>query len=151
MTPQNYHIAISAETTIEKAVAAISNVPGWWADDTQGNSQNLHDHFTVHFGETFVDFEITEIIPTEKIVWLVTDCNLHWLQDKKEWKGHIIIWEVSASGTSVKIDFTQVGLTPGIECYTDCEKGWNFYVGESLKQLITTGKGKPDTSKSKRV
>jgi hypothetical protein len=150
MTPQNYHIAISAETTIEKAVAAISNVPGWWAEDTQGNSQNLHDLFTVRFGETFVDFEITEVIPGEKIVWHVTDCNLHWLQDKKEWKGHTIIWEISATGTSVKIDFTQVGLAPGIECYTDCEKGWNFYVGESLKQLITTGKGKPDTSKSKR-
>jgi hypothetical protein len=33
---------------------------------------------------------------------------------------------------------------PGIECYNDCSTGWNFYVGQSLLQLLTGGKGLPD-------
>ena len=40
---------------------------------------------------------------------------------------------------------THVGLTPDKECYEDCNKGWSFYVGESLRKLITEGKGLPGT------
>jgi hypothetical protein len=37
-----------------------------------------------------------------------------------------------------------VGLVPAFECFEACSRGWSFFVGESLRQLITTGKGKPD-------
>jgi hypothetical protein len=151
MEQQNYHISISAKTAVENAVAAINNVAAWWGNDVDGTAQNLHDHFTIHFGETWGEFEVTEIDPGKKTVWLVLDCNLHWLRDTKEWKGYTLVWEMSAQNEQVTINFTQVGLVPAVECYADCEKGWNFYVGESLLQLIKTGEGKPDTSKGKRV
>ena len=38
---------------------------------------------------------------------------------------------------------THVGLVPGIECYEDCEKGWDFYIKESLFKFLTEGKGLP--------
>jgi hypothetical protein len=38
---------------------------------------------------------------------------------------------------------THIGLVPGVECYEDCKKGWNFYVGESLFRWMTEGKGLP--------
>jgi len=77
-------------------------------------------------------------------VWLVTDCNLDWINDKKEWKGTKIDWKVLQKNGSTQIDFTHIGLTPGIECYDSCEKGWTFYITDSLANLISEGKGRPD-------
>ena len=150
MEPNDYHISINAETTAAKVIDAINNVHDWWGTDVSGESEKPGDRFTIRFGETFVDFEVGEIVPDKKVTWQVLDCNLHWLNDKKEWKGHTIIWEIAEAERIVKVDFTQIGLTPAIECYTDCEKGWNFYIGDSFYNLITTGKGKPDTSSDKR-
>ena len=36
---------------------------------------------------------------------------------------------------------TLIGLVPAIQCYGDCSDAWGFYINESLRSLITTGKG----------
>ena len=89
------------------------------------------------------------MVPGKKIVWLVTDCNLTWLKDIKEWNGTRIEWKVSTVNNLTQISMTHVGLVPGIECYNDCEKGWNFHIGTSLFKLITEGVGMPDVSTRK--
>lgn len=40
-----------------------------WAKDCQGIAKRVGDNFTDHFGETFVDYRNTEVVPTSKIVW----------------------------------------------------------------------------------
>jgi hypothetical protein len=35
-------------------------------------------------------------------------------------------------------------FVPGIECYNGCEKAWDFYIQESLLQLLNEGKGMPE-------
>ncbi len=84
------------------------------------------------------------MIPGKKIVWLTTDCNLHFLKDKKEWKDTQIVWEFQPEDDKVKIIMTHVGLSPDIECFEDCTKGWNHYIKTSLYQLLTEGEGQPD-------
>ena len=150
MKGQNYHNSIVANITAKDALENISRVPKWWATNFEGNSQKLNDIFTVRFGETFVTFKIAELVSDKKIVWQVIDCYLHWLTDKKEWKGTKIDWEISTKNNSTQIDMTHIGLVPEIECYKDCKKGWNFFVGESLLKLITEGKGLPETPKVSR-
>ena len=88
-----------------------------------------------------MNFKVTESVPYKKLVWLVTDCYLDWLNDKTEWKDTKIVWNISKENKSTKIEMTHVGLVPGIECYNDCEAGWNQYVGESLPKLISAAKG----------
>src|SRR5690606_18703433 len=39
--------------------------------------------------------------------------------------------------------FTHRGLVPAYECYKICHDAWTHYIQGSLKELITTGKGKP--------
>jgi hypothetical protein len=84
------------------------------------------------------------LIPGKKITWQVIDCYKHWLKDKKEWKGTAITWKISAKENETQIDFTHIGLAPGVECYKGCEGAWNFYIKESLFQLLTEGKGEPE-------
>lgn len=144
MENQDYNYVITTSIPAMEALDAISRVPEWWASDFEGNSQKLGDEFTVRFGEVSVNFRIVEFVPGKKAVWLVTDCNLGWLKDTREWKGTKIDWEVSRNNHSTQIRMTHVGLIPGLECYNDCKEGWNFHLGESLVRLITEGIGIPD-------
>jgi hypothetical protein len=83
----------------------------------KGKSEKLNDKFMVDFGEIFVDFQISELMPNKKVVWKVTDCNLHWLNNQKEWNGTEVAFEISEKNKQTKIDFTHIGLVPDFECY----------------------------------
>lgn len=66
---------------------------------------------------------------------------MHWLKDKKEWNDTDVVFELLPENNSTKINFTNVGLQPQVECYNDCVKGWNEYVKGSILQLLNEGKG----------
>lgn len=150
MSKQNYNHTIAVNVQSAQAFESISQVSKWWATNFEGRAKDRNDRFTVRFGDTFVDFTISEVVPDKKVVWLVTDCNLHWLNDKKEWQHTTIDWEIAEQDSVTQIHMTHVGLIPAMECYSNCEKGWNFFVGESLYKLITEGQGLPETPKSLR-
>jgi len=145
MEEQSYHSSIAANITAQQAFEGINNVPGWWAKNFEGNSQRLDDIFTVRFGETFGTFKITSSIPGKRIEWLNIDCYLDLLKNKTEWKGTTIVWEILPKNDGIQINMTHVGLVPGIECFEDCTKGWDFYVKESLLQYLTMSNGLPGT------
>ena len=147
MKKQDYQATIVAKTSPEKAFKDITRVSRWWTENLEGNTEKPDDVFTVHFGETFVTFKTVEVVPAKKIVWLVTDCNLHWLKDKKEWNNTKLSFEISTENDATKISFTHIGLVSEVECYNDCVKGWDQYIKESLFKLVTEGKGLPERKK----
>lgn len=144
MENRNLHLTINVNASAEEALYKINQVYKWWAKNFSGKAEKLNDKFTVDFGKTFVDFQITELIPNKKVVWKVTDCNLHWINNKKEWNGTEVIFEISEKKNGTQIDFTHVGLVPGVECYEDCEVGWKGHVTNSLVKFINEGKGMPE-------
>jgi hypothetical protein len=144
MSTSNYKTTLLVDQNPKEAFKSITRVSNWWSTSFEGHLEKLNDIFTVHFGETYITVKIVELIPNEKILWHVIDCNKHWLKNKKEWKDTKISWEISTGKKSTKISFTHIGLVPGIECYKGCEKAWNFYLKESLFKLIKNGKGAPE-------
>src|SRR6266566_334952 len=108
MQQQDYHRNITADITPEEAFDKISRVSEWWAGHVEGKTHKLNDIFTVRFGDTFVTFKITEVVPDEKIVWQVTDCYLSWLDDKKESNGTRRVSEISSQKNSTQIAMTHV-------------------------------------------
>jgi hypothetical protein len=144
MKTKDFHLAIEVNASAEEALEKINQVDKWWAKKVKGKSEKLNDKFTVDFGKTFVDFQISELVPGKKVVWKVTDCNLDWIKAKKEWNGTEVVFEISGKGNTSKINFTHIGLVPGVECYNDCEVGWTGHITKSLVNLINTGKGQPE-------
>ena len=84
MNGQDYSASITANIRAQEATARISRVADWWTAHFTGASGRVGDSFTVRFGETFVDFAVVELVPGRRIVWRVTDCNLQFIEDKKE-------------------------------------------------------------------
>jgi Activator of Hsp90 ATPase homolog 1-like protein len=148
MEKKNYHRTITVNASSAEAMKKISQINHWWKTDFSGNAEKLNDKFTVPFGElngekSFVDFVVSEFVPNKKTVWKVTDCNLPWFKDKKEWNNTEVVFEITSDNNKTKIDFTHIGLVPGVECYDACEKGWDGHVTNSLLSFINEGKGMP--------
>jgi len=140
----DYQATIMVPISAHEAFEGICKVSSWWTKNFKGRASKLGDTFSVYFGETYSDFEIIEMSKDRKIVWYVKDCNMHWLKDKKEWKGTRIQWEIVPANGAAEIHMTHIGLKPGIECFEDCQIGWNHYVTQSLFKLLSEGKGVPD-------
>ena len=143
MKQQNYQCSIAANFTPGDAFDGINQVNEWWAKNFEGSSKKLNDIFTVRFGETFVTFIVTESIFGKKIAWLVTDCYLPWLQDKTEWNGTTVVFDISPFGDETQITMTHIGLVPKVECFGTCEVGWNKHIKGSLFKLLTEHAGVP--------
>ncbi len=143
---EDYHAEISVHASAHDVFSNINSVSKWWTEDLKGSSQKLNDEFTVRFGEVHVSTQkIIELVPDKKMVWLVSGSKLNFIKDKDEWTNTKIIFELSGQGGQTTIHFTHRGLVPGIECFKDCTKGWDYYIKGSLYKLLKEGKGTPGT------
>ena len=142
MEIKDFNSSISAKISANEAIKKISNIPGWWGVAFTGNSEKQNDTFVIKMGgDSFFDFTVSELIPGKRVVWLVTDCNMPWYPDKKEWKNTKLIFDLSENDGVTTLNFIHEGLSPTIECYKDCEKGWTHWIKTSLFSYFTTGKG----------
>ncbi|WP_028980398.1 SRPBCC family protein [Sporocytophaga myxococcoides] len=145
MENQSYTTAILVNKSLKKAFEAVNNVRGWWTENIEGNTQKLNDEFVVRFGEVhYSKQKLTEFIPDTKVVWLVTDSKLSFVQDQQEWTNTRIIFELSELNGQTLVRFTHLGLVPEYECHEACTGAWSGYIHNSLKELIETGEGKPE-------
>lgn len=134
--------SISANISATEAIKKISNVPGWWGVGFSGSAKNQNDTFIIKMGgDSFFDLTVSELIPGKRVVWLVTDCNMPWYADKKEWSNTKLVFNLNEDSGKTAINFTHEGLTPDVECYKDCAPGWTHWIATSLYSYLTTGEG----------
>ncbi len=145
MNEHNFTTTFTVARTPEEVFAAINNVRGWWSGEIEGSTDKLGDEFTYRYKDLhYSKQKVTELIPGKKAVWLVLDSSLNFVENKNEWNGTKITFEIAKKGDKTKVCFTHVGLVPENECYGDCSEAWGFYMNGSLRSLITTGKGQPN-------
>jgi regulatory protein YycH of two-component signal transduction system YycFG len=144
MSALNYTTSFLVDKTPKEAFDAINTVRGWWTENLVGNTAQLNDEFSVRFGDVhYSKHKLTEVIPDTKVVWLTIDSRLNFIEDKTEWTGTKIVFDISKQGDQTEVRFTQLGLNPEVECYSACSNAWGGYINDSLRSLITTGKGQP--------
>ena len=143
-TLTDFSYSLTVKASAKDAMKKISQVGLWWAKDFKGKASKLYDKFSVHFGDTFVDFRISEVTPGKSITWHVTDCYLEWIKDKTEWKNTEVVYTLTENGKKTRIDFVHKGLTPESECYEGCNAGWTHHLKDSLQKLIDEGTGSPE-------
>jgi hypothetical protein len=88
--------------------------------------------------------KLIEAIPNNRVVGLVLDNYFNFTEDKSEWKGTKVIFEISKKDGKTEIRFTRLGLVPEYECFNVCSNAWSSYINGSLRSLIATGQGHPN-------
>jgi hypothetical protein len=115
MNDRNYTTTITVDQTPEEAFAAINNVRGWWSGDIEGSTDKLGDEFTYRYEDVHRSRQqITESSPGKKVVWHVLDAYLSFAQDKTEWNGTDITFDISRKGDKTEVRFTHVGFSSRI-------------------------------------
>ena len=145
MTDRNFTMTFTVDQTPREAFEAIKNARGWWPEEIEGSTGKLGDEFTYHYKDVHTcRMKLVEFVPNQRVVWLVLDNYFNFTEDKTEWKGTKIIFEVSKRGDKTEVHFTHEGLVPQYECFNVCSNAWGSYINGSLRGLIATGKGKPN-------
>lgn len=145
MTTADFTTTIVVDQTPQQVFDAINNPRGWWSEEIEGDTKKLSDEFNYHYKDVHISrMKLTEVIPNKKVVWSVLDNYFQFTKDKSEWKGNKIVFEITEKDGKTQLQFTQLGLVPEYECYDICQKAWGNYITNSLRSLITTGKGQPN-------
>jgi hypothetical protein len=145
MKSQDYKASFTVDQSPDEVFDAVNNVRGWWSGEIDGPTDKLGAEFTYRYQDLHRSTQkITELVRGKKVVWHVLDTKINFVKDKDEWNGTDIVFEIASKGDKTELRFTHVGLRPAIECYGKCAGAWGFYVNESLRSLITTGKGDPN-------
>jgi hypothetical protein len=146
---QNYTSSFTVGQSPEEVFSAVNNVRGWWSGDIDGATDQLGADFTYRYQDVHrTTQKIAEFVPGKKVVWHIVDSKINFVKDKDEWTGTDVVFEITRKGDKTELRFTHVGLVPAIECYGKCAGAWGYYINESLRSLITTGKGDPNEKES---
>jgi hypothetical protein len=152
MTTADFTTTIVIDQTPGEAFNAINNVRGWWSEEIEGSTHKLHDVFNYHYEDVHrCQMKLIELVPDKKVVWLVMDNYFKFTEDKTEWIGTKISFEISKTNGKTQIRMTHLGLVPEYECFTICRDAWTGYINNSLRSLITTGKGMPNAKGKPRT
>jgi hypothetical protein len=142
----DFTTTITVDQTPQETFNAINNVRGWWSQNIEGSTGKLGSEYFYHYKDVHLcKLKIVELVPAQKVVWLVTDNYFSFTKDKNEWKNTKIIFDIAKIGNKTTIRFTHQGLVPQYECYKVCNEAWTNYINNSLFGLITKGKGQPSS------
>jgi uncharacterized protein YndB with AHSA1/START domain len=144
MNKKDFTTTFSVNQSPQEVFDAINNVRGWWSEEIDGSTGEPGSEFTFHHKDVHRSTQkITEFVPGKKVVWHVSEAKLNFVKNKTEWKGTDVVFGITRKGKKTELRFTHVGLVPAFECYGDCSGAWGFYINDSLRSLITKGKGQP--------
>lgn len=67
--PKHFSLSLMVKDSAKETMEKISQVNLWWAINFKDYTSNLNDVISVYFGDTYVNFRISEVIPNKKIGW----------------------------------------------------------------------------------
>ena len=113
--------------------------------DIEGSTDKLGDEWTYRYKDIHCSKQkVTELVPGKRVAWHVLDGYLDFVENKEEWTGTDITFDITNRGDKTDVRFTHLGLVPDFECFDNCSNAWGFYINGSLRSLISTGEGQPN-------
>src|ERR1700674_4340681 len=111
MKDQNYTTTFSVDQAPNVVFDAVTNVRGWWSEEIEGSTDELNGEFTYHHKDMHrCKMRLTEVVPGKKVVWLCLDNYFNFTEDKTEWKGTKVIFDIAKKGDRTELRFTHQGL-----------------------------------------
>ena len=87
MENQDLTISVLINQSPEVVFNTINNVRGWWSAGIEGGTEKINDEYIYHYKDIhYCKIKVIELIPNQKVVWLVLDNYFKFTEDKEEWK-----------------------------------------------------------------
>jgi hypothetical protein len=142
MKNEDFTLTLTTKKNPKEVFAAITNVRGWWSgyysEEITGDTDKAGDEFIFRAGPGlhYTKQKLVEVIPNKKLVWLVTESELSFVNEKHEWTGTKLIFDIAEKDGKTELVFTHEGLNPEFECYEACAPTWAQYLQNKLLPLI---------------
>jgi uncharacterized protein YndB with AHSA1/START domain len=127
--------------TVFDALTTTDGLAGWWTPVTGDGLAGGELSFVFGPG-AFVTMRVDAAERGAGVHWTTLACHL------EDWVGtkvHFDLGEAPTGGTELR--FRHEGLTPRLECFSDCKSGWDHFV-PSLAAYVETGIGHPNGSQA---
>lgn len=141
MNSQNFQYLLTTSKKTGEVFTHLINPRNWWVglfgETMTGKSEGINDEFTFKAGDGvhYSNQKMIELVSDKKIVWLVTESNLSFLENTNEWAGTKICFDIESTEDATNIIFTHIGLVPQIECYGGCSSAWTQYMQKLQENL----------------
>ncbi|MCE3225454.1 MAG: ATPase [Bacteroidetes bacterium] len=141
MKKDNFSYSFNTSKSPEEVYKLLLDIEQWWTglyeETIKGKSKKINDEYTFEAGggAHYSKQKLVELIPGKKIVWLVTDSNLSFLNSPSEWNNTKLCFDISIENNKTVVVFTHEGLVPKIECYNECSGAWTNYLDNLKKKL----------------
>lgn len=141
MKKENFTYSFKSSKTPKEIFELLLNIEQWWSglygESIKGKSQHVNDEFSFKAGGGmhYSKQKLVDLIPNKRIIWLVTDSNLNFLNDTGEWNNTKICFDILSEENKTMVTFTHKGLMPQMECYTNCSDAWTNYLERLEKKL----------------
>jgi uncharacterized protein YndB with AHSA1/START domain len=141
MNNTSFTTSFTVDQSPEAAFAAIVDPRAWWSGEFEGDTRKLGDVFSYRYQEFHYSRQVvTELVPGKRVAWQVVEGMLSFVEDKTEWVGTTITFDIGMKDGRTEVVFTHEGIAPAVECYDTCSDAWTSLIQGSLKQLIQSGK-----------
>jgi hypothetical protein len=139
---QDYQSQLTLTASADAVFDALTTIRGlsaWWTSVTGDGLAG--GELTFSFG--LAAQAVMRVDAAERGVgvrWTNIACHV------EDWVGTTVQFDIEATpagGTELR--FRHAGLTPRLECYSDCKSGWDHFI-PSLRAYVETGTGNPNRS-----
>lgn len=139
---QDYEARIVTSAAPEAVFDALTTLDGlsaWWT--SASGDATTGGELTFTFGpDAKAVMRVDQADRPDVVRWTTTECVL------PDWVGTTQHFElVAMAGGGTEVFFRHAGLTPRLECYSDCKSGWDHFI-PSLRAYLETGVGNPNGS-----
>ena len=124
-----------------QAIARPTDVAKWWTDDVtfDQKASSIATFRWRKFGWA-VQMRLKRLEPNSMIEW---ECISSNMQNTDAWQGSKLTFQITqTAGKTTRLAFLHDDYKSS-PCYDECNAGWAFVLGNSLKSYIENGTGKP--------
>lgn len=142
MNTQDFTTTLLVDVTPHQVFNAVNNVRGWWSENIDGDTDRPGSKFEYHYQDVHIcKIQVTEFVDDKKVAWHMQNNYFKFTKNEHELTGSDVVFDISVHDGKTQLIFTHKGLMPLCECYQICSDAWTYYIQESLKNLILTGRG----------
>jgi uncharacterized protein YndB with AHSA1/START domain len=139
-TEADYQLTMRVAAPPAAAFDALTTPAGlaaWWVPVTGSGLAGGELRFSMNAPEPLV-IQVEQAVRPAVVRWAVTACDF-----EPDWVGTRPAFTITPAGDGCQVSFRHHGLTAQLECIEMCTKGWNHYLGTSLRAYLETGAGSP--------